>query len=90
MGRVVLGILKYSLFAMIVLLASQIRYDGRRICDRVGDLLASRAVSTPLKWASRTFDVKQPDTLARKRPGRERHGMPESDRAALSGLLKAR
>lgn len=93
MLRIVFFGIKLALVAAVALIAGQIRYDGKRVCDHFEDAMQARLVQQPLKWISGRFDFR--DRNGMKDAGHALKGaaeqeIPESEKAALSGLLKNR
>lgn len=104
MSSIIGSFVKYTLFTVAVLLASQIEVSDKRICDHVGDFAASTGIRKALKSISERFDftegtdVSYSKTAKHKKgsgPSRYQQEEPEqtqehttSDRTALSGVLK--
>ena len=101
MLRIIFFGIKLAMIAAVVLMAGQIRYKGKRVCDHLEDVMQARVVQQPLKWISGRIDFRDPGSriaLAKdgmKNASRTVHSaaereIPESEKATLSGLLKNR
>jgi hypothetical protein len=95
------AIMKYTLFALAILVASQIEINHKRICDHVGGITGSLGIQKNLRSISERFDFTQGNDVAysknKKGQGssRQSHEEPKpnlehnpADRAALSGVIK--
>jgi hypothetical protein len=80
----IFSLIKYLMFTVVILLASQIKVYDKRVCDHVGDLTASVGIAEGLKELGKRVNFAQQPS---DRPSAD---IPERDRQALSGILKER
>lgn len=56
MIQFLVGCLKYTAFALLVLVASQMEIGGKRICDHVGTAMQTAHVTSSIKALSKKID----------------------------------
>ena len=76
------SMLKYTVFALLVLAAGQIKIQNKRICDHVGSAMNNAHLSDVPKWASNKFDFTEKGTRT--------DSVSAAEKSKLSGLLKSK
>ena len=80
-----ISFIKNMVLIVLVLVASQIPVNGKRICDHVGEVVGVVPLKNSLKWFSNKFDFREEKSI---KAAQDHVG--SNDRAVLSGLLKIR